>query len=471
MKPAFASPALLATLLLGACTAGPDFGPPPDPGIKSYLNGGDQKMARPEKPVEDKWWRAFKSTDLDQMIDHALVENQDIAVLTARLDSARAQVDIASSGLMPTVSVDANIARQQYGASLFGPSNFSIPPFTYYQVGPRVSYVIDLAGGEHRAIERQQALGTFQSLQRDGAAMALTGQIVMQTVTAATARSEIEIAENLIRLDDRIIALSAKRLQIGVGTRPERLSDERLRVDDETLLPRSQKKVEAADHALALLLGRAPAQWSAPRIRLGDLSLPGDLPYILPSTLAQHRPDIKAAQAMLQAANAQLGIAEAAFYPSLKLSAGLNQEVLSPESFFQPGSTAWNLLSGLTVPIFDGGRLNAQRRVAEADYRAELAQYRQTLLRAFTQIADILSALEQDDRTILAQQHAVDEATASLKLARTAQKAGADDLLGVLRAERNLLQASLGLTQATGQKYLDVAQLFAALGGNVPGPV
>jgi NodT family efflux transporter outer membrane factor (OMF) lipoprotein len=231
------------------------------------------------------------------------------------------------------------------------------------------------------------------------------------------------------------------------------------------LKPGLDQQLSAAKHAMAILLGRAPGDWSPPDFDLATLTLPGQLPVSLPSELVHQRPDVQAAEAQLHAASARIGIATAQLYPSITLSAGISAGSLNGGNLFSPSGLIWSIASGITQPIFDGGTRRAERRAALADFKAYAADYKLTVLQSFGQVADILQALKHDAAFLAAQQRALDTASASVKLQRINYADGGSGLLNLLDAERQYQQASLGYARATAQRYQDTIQLLVAMGG------
>jgi NodT family efflux transporter outer membrane factor (OMF) lipoprotein len=189
------------------------------------------------------------------------------------------------------------------------------------------------------------------------------------------------------------------------------------------------------------------------------------LPVSLPSELVHQRPDILAAEARLHAASAQIGIATARLYPSITLSASLGTEALDPGHLFDPSGLIWSIASGLTQPIFDGGTRQAERRAALASFKASAADYQQTVLEAFEQVADVLQALTHDAELLAEQKHALDLALESVRLQRIDYARGGIGILNLLDAQRQYQQALQGEIKAEAQRYLDTTQLLVAMGG------
>jgi NodT family efflux transporter outer membrane factor (OMF) lipoprotein len=232
--------------------------------------------------------------------------------------------------------------------------------------------------------------------------------------------------------------------------------------EDEAMLAPLQRDLDAARHQMALLTGKSPAEWAAPDFELAKLDAPAVVPVSLPSELVRKRPDIMAAEAELHAATAEIGVAVANQYPSIRLSADLTQGAVKPDEIFNYSSTGWNLLSGFTAPILNGGRLKAERKVAEAEARASLARYQQTVLRAFVQVSDVLSALGTDQASIESLQRANAAADAGARDAQTAYRLGGGTLLQVVDSQRTVSRARRALVQAQAQRYSDLVELYAA---------
>ena len=232
--------------------------------------------------------------------------------------------------------------------------------------------------------------------------------------------------------------------------------------NDRTMLPPLRQQLAVARHALSVLVGRTPAQWSPPDFDLDGFQAPDHLPVSLPSALARQRPDILAAEADLHAASAAIGVATASRYPDLTLSANLLEQAAYPGGVFHSAAT---IGGGLVAPLFHGGTLKAEQAAAEAAFQTARARYEQTVLRAFAQVADVLQALAHDADENTAQRKAVAVAGESLRLTRLSYAAGNVGVLQVLDAQRQYQQARLGAVHAQAQTTLDTAQLFLAMGG------
>ncbi|MGC3980303.1 MAG: efflux transporter outer membrane subunit [Steroidobacteraceae bacterium] len=254
----------------------------------------------------------------------------------------------------------------------------------------------------------------------------------------------------------------------GSVSRVDVLSAQSQVANDETLLPSLRQQLSAARHALSVLMGQAPGNWQAPIFQLTNFELPATLPVALPSELAHQRPDILAAEAQLHAATAAVGVATANLYPRITLSASFSQQSLEAGELFNASNRAWSLISGLTAPIFDGGRLRAEQRAARAQVQAEAARYQQVVLQSFAQVADALDALSHDEELLAAQRQASGIAEQNLSLTRDSYSEGNVGVLQVLDSERAYQQAKLGYVRAQAQRLQDTARLFLSLGGSAP---
>lgn len=465
--------ALAALLALSSCAVGPDYVPPQPPQSAAYTADGDTgphggQVVSVGREPESAWWRSFRSSSLDRVMTQALQSNNSLEEAHATLSRAGEELRaVTGEALWPQVTLDGSAGRQKFGVAELGP-DVTIPAFTAYTLGPRISYLLDFAGGERRAVERQGALAQSERYRYDAARLALTGQVMDQALALASAREQLAVLEDIIaddRKNEELVEISRKA---GAATETDVLSSRSQLASDQALLPPLRQQLSVAEHALALLVGQSPANWQPPPFALTSFTLPEHLPLRLPSELARVRPDIQAAEAQVHAATAAIGVATAQLYPSLTLSADSVQESLTVGSLFESSSHTFDFGAHLTAPIFNGGSLLAQKRAAEQACRAALAHYRQVVLAAFAQVADVLKALEHDAQQVEAQQHALDTAQESLRLARLSYGAGNIGVLQVLDAERLSNQARLGLAQARIRRYQDTALLYLALGGGQP---
>ena len=472
---------LLAATAVGCTTVGPNFTPPAPPSTTGYTPPGERTVADanagPGAPTQsvvlgDKvtgdWWTLFRSPDLDGLVKQAIAGSPTLESAKARLVEAREEVAASRGALYPQIGFDANFAREKESVAAFGLASSAVrlpPNYNLLQVGPTASYTLDLFGGTRRRIEQQSALADFQADQLDAAYLTLTGDTVTQAIQVAAIRAQLKAVSDILDIDRQNLDLVRKERQAGTVPDSDVVTAESQLAADETLRPGLDQQLSTAKHALAVLTGRAAGDWSPPDFDLATLTLPGRLPVSLPSELVHQRPDIQAAEAQLHASSARIGIATARLYPTITLSAGVTASSLNGGNLFDPAALVWSIAGGLTQPVFDGGTRRAERRAALADFKASAADYRQTVLQSFGQVADILGALTHDADLLAAQQHALDMASQSVRLQRINYSAGGAGLLSLLDAQRQYQQASLGYVRAQAQRYQDTIQLLVAMGG------
>lgn len=454
--------------LLG-CTVGPDYSAPQPSPTAGYLGqpaalpgaGGSDVRQRFDEGADlaGHWWKDLASPQLEDMLALALRDSPTLDTARATLAQARQAVLAARGGYYPQADLSA-AAQRQRDVNRLGTVTENL-----FSIGPTVSYGPDIFGGVRRQVEAQTALAEFQRYELAAAYLTLTGNAVTQAINAASAREQIRAVDDVIAADRHNLELVQVARVAGKAADTDVLAAQTQLASDMTLLPPLRQQLSVAEDALAVLVGRTPGEWRAPAFDFGMLALPTTLPLAVPSALLQARPDILAAQAQLHAASAEIGVATAQLYPSITLSASWTQASPTMGALFNPGNEVWNVASGVTAPLFHGGTLQAQRQQAIEAYAAQLGLYRQTVLQAFGQVADILRALAHDAEAIEAQRTALDTAQRSLEISQESYRAGAASVLDVLQAQRLYAQAQLGYARARSQRYLDTVQLLLAMGG------
>jgi len=465
-----------SALTLGACaTVGPNFkppAPPAGPAAAGYAMAGDAVPTgvrlSPEARIAGPWWQAFGSPELDAAIRQALADSPSIAEARATLEKTQAQARSTRGAQFPQVDANASAERERLNLAAFGFKGFpGLPPIqnptlNLYQVGGTVSYDLDLFGGRKRATEEANARADAAARQADAAYLSISGNMAMQAMRIAALRGEIAEAQAIVADDRRVIDIVQKAEAAGGQAHSALSVGVAQLAEDQATIPPLQRELDAARHQMALLAGKSPAEWTAPDFDLARLTAPAEAPLTLPSQLVRNRPDILAAEADLHAATAAVGVAVAAQYPDVRLSAAFSQEGTQPGDLFKADSAAWNILGGLTAPIFHGGTLKANRRAAEADARIALARYEQTVLRAFVQVSDVLSNLGADQQAIAALEVATRAAEQGAKDTQNALRLGGGPLVDVVQAQRTLSRACRALAEAQGRRLSDLVELYAA---------
>ncbi|HUK56848.1 MAG TPA: efflux transporter outer membrane subunit [Nitrospiria bacterium] len=468
----------IAAATLAGCALGPDFARPEPPRADRYTPQPSHVEAAP--PADDSaqhvvlgeqlsrdWWKLFQSDALDDVVQRALDGNRTLVAAASTLAQAQELAAAQAGTRTPQVGLSAGIGRQKYGAEFLGTLP-KPPPFTYFAVGPTVSYALDYTGGVARSVEQQHALADYRRQQLDAAYLAVTGNAVMQALKMASLRAQIATVEAILDQDRENLKLVQVAFAAGSVSRLDIVTADSQLASDTTLLPPLRQELDLARHALAIVLGRPPAGVALPEFDLSQLALPRRLPVSLPSELAHRRPDILAAEAQLHAATAAVGIATANLYPHINLIASTGQQAVDFGRLFDRASNVWNFSGALLAPLFDGGTLRAEQRAAMDAMHASAANYEQTVLVAFGQVADSLQALDHDAEQLDAQAHAQNAAGENLDLTRKSYSEGNVGVLQVLDAERLYQQARLGYVRAQAQRYMDTVQLFLALGGSGP---
>ncbi|HET6514489.1 MAG TPA: efflux transporter outer membrane subunit, partial [Thermodesulfovibrionales bacterium] len=338
--------------------------------------------------------------------------------------------------------------------------------FNLYTLSGTISYALDVFGGNRRLVEGLEAEVDFQRFSMLGTYLTLSGNVVNTAIAAAAYQAQIEATEQIVREEKEQISIIEGQVEAGTVPYVNVLSIRSQMAATEATIPQLKQKLSQAEHLLAALVGRTPAEWAPPRFDLmTDLMLPGDLPVTLPSELVRQRPDILAAEAQLHSASAEIGVATAALFPSFTLNGTYGLNSTSMSDLFKSTSSFWSLGANIAAPLFHGGTLLSQRQAAIEGYNLSLANYRQTVLSAFAQVADTLRALEHDAETLHSQSQALDTAEEALRLIEINYQAGLANYLQVLIANGQYHQAKIGYLQAFAQRFQDTVALFVALGG------
>lgn len=468
-----------ATLAIFAagCTQGPDFTPPPAPVETGYTaepmpaetaataNAAAQHF-QPGADITADWWQLYRSADLDQIVKAAIEGSPNLTQARATLRQAHEVMNEAAGALLPQVNANAGISYNKLSLIQFGQAQ-GFPSFPLYTIGAAVTYDTDIFGAERRTVEAEAAREEADHHELAAAYLTLTGNAVGTAVTLAATREEMRAVDDIIEADQRNLNLldqSVRGGRLGAES-PEYLSAVAQLDNDRNLQPPLRLQLDQSAHALAVLAGRPPAGFTPPAFDFANLKLPTELPVSLPSALVEQRPDILAASADLHAASAEIGVAAAHLLPNVNLSAEFSYNATSPDKLFSPVGILNDVAGQITAPIFHGGTLEAQKRAAEAAYDAADAQYRQAVLAALQQVADVLRALDHDAVLARGEEQAVAAARRSLNSAQRSLGAGAASYTQVLDATRQYQQARIGYVRALARRYQDTAQLFVAMGG------
>lgn len=466
---------LLAVACAAACVAapgcavGPNFvrpGPPagkaltgqPLPESTLVADGKAQRFVAGEKVVAD-WWRLLSCPQLDAIVVESIAKNPSLEAARASLRMSENTLRAGYGVFVPRGDLGAGANREKYNPApgIISPSP---PAFNLFTVSASVSYALDIWGGDRRQIEALRAQVDDQRYALMGTYVMLSGNVVNTVIAQAGYRAVIDATLASIALQKEQLRITQAEALGGTVSYANVLSIQSQIASTEATLPPLEQKIDQAGDLLATLAGQTPAEWKQPRIALTDLALPRDLPESLPSELVRQRPDILVAEAVLHAANANIGVATASMLPSLTLNASYALGATSAGS-----GPFWNIGAGLTQPVFEAGTLWYQRKAAIDARDVSLAGYRQTVLSAFQQVADTLRALQHDAETLRAQTEAVATAEGAMRLIQANYAAGVSNYLQVLVADGQYLLAKIGYVQAVAQRLQDTVALYVALGG------
>ena len=468
--------AAAAALTLAACSFGPTGTPPAMPEPAHYgaepqplqtvpAQGVRQQFVIGAKPVPD-WWKQYHSDDLDALVDEGLRNSPTLAATDRSLAAAREQLRAQiGSSLLPTIDAGAQASRQRALAiPEAGPNTFLYNVF----VGQlQAHYTFDIFGATRLANAALAARVDVQAYQFDAARRALAANIVSAAIASATLHAQIDTTERLITLANEQARDTSRRYELGAAAHTDALNAQQSAATLAASLPGLRQQWLTTRHALAVLLGRTPDAAPAD-LDLASLHVPEQVPVSIPSDLLKSRPDIQAADATLKAAAGDVGVATAQMFPSLSLTASMGQGGFSWPLALSGAGALWSIGASLSQPIFHGGALVAQRRAAVDAYDAATAQYRQTVLAAFQNVADTLAALEHDAQSLDAANVAARSAQGVFDETSARYRLGAVPESTARSSEQQYRNARLDEIRYTGARLSDTAALFQAMGNPPP---
>lgn len=454
---------IVMSLALGACTLGPDYQRPPLPDAHAFKQAEGWKSAAPADALQrGDWWKLYGDAELDALVSRLNVSNQNLAVAEAQYRQARALVRSARSQLFPTLSGNAGVtrSRQTTGSSS---SNVSAGVSESYEAGLSASWELDLWGRLRRGLEANRA--TMQASAADLAAVRLSLQAeLVQTYL------QLRVMDEQQRLLDQTVAAYARSLRLTENQYRAGIVPKSDVAQAQTQLKSTQAQAidlkwqrAQLEHAIAVLIGVPPAELSI-AVRDDIPSLP-EVPLALPSQLLERRPDVAAAEREVMAANAEIGIAEAAWYPDLTLSASGGYRNSSFNQLFEVPNRFWSLGPQLALTLLDFGGRRAELERAEAAYDQTVATYRQTVLDSFREVEDYLVQLRVLGDESVVQREALEAAQESLRLIENQYRAGTVDYLSVVTVQTTALNNERTNLTLLGDRLLTSVQLIAALGG------
>ena len=469
----------LALLLASGCTVGPDFERPAAPDVSDYtaaplsttvnatnVAGGQAQRFVNGGDISADWWALFHSKPLNDLIEESLANNHDLKAAQAALSVASENVLAQRGTKYPNITAGFTATRQQDPSGSLAPVP-STNAFQYNLFTPQVSvsYVPDVFGLNRRTAESLQAQQQAVRYQMIATYNTLTANVVVTAIQEGAVQAQIDITRQLIDIITNIVQIVQYQFDKGYASGVDLAAQKSQLAQVAATLPPLLKQSAQLRNLLAVLAGRYPNRAPSDKFELSSLQLPEELPVSLPSDLVAQRPDLRQAEANLHAASAQIGIAAANRLPNIQLTASAGSTALAIDQIFNSGTGFWSLGAAVTAPIFDGGMLRHQELAAKAAYDQAAEQYRSTVLTAFQNVADTLTALEQDAEALKAAASADDAAKTTLSLVERQAQDGYVGYLALLSAEQAYLQAQINLAQAQSNRFSDTAALFQALGG------
>ncbi len=475
---------LLASIVVLAflcgCEVGPDFRRPSLATPARYNEqapatrtasagtaGGAAQTLASGADLPGDWWTLFHSQVLSALVATALRDNPNLEAARQALREAQ-ELELEQRGtLFPSVSGQVLRGRQEE------PLNFEQPGFpgtqaelfTQYNAQLNLSYTFDVWGGLRRAIEQAGAQAGYQRFELEAAVLSLSAGVVTSAIQAASLRGQIAVQQQLIGFEQKQLDTVRQQFELGGATGTDVATQQAQVAQAQTVLVPLQTQLVQTRDQIAAYLGQAPSQVELPAVTLDQLTLPDTLPVSLPSSLLAQRPDILAAAETLHAQTALLGVDISQRLPQVTLSATVGSSAADIHQLFSPGNGLWSVVNQAVQPIFDAGQLLHRQRAQKAAMLEAAAAWRNTVVTAFQNVADVLAQLQNDAVNLQYALTAAQAGQRSLSLASLQYKLGGVSYLSVLTAEQTYQTAVITLIRAQAARYADTVLLFQALGG------
>ena len=469
-----------AILLLGGlaagCAAGPDYHSPAPPQVSAFSPSMAKRTGEAADPagaaqtfdagktLPAEWWRLFASPQIDALVKEAIANNPDLSAAKSALVQSRELLRVQRAAYLPTVGANFDGQRARNSATIAPPLADNASIYNLYTAQVTISYAPDVFGGVRRQVEAARARVQAADAQADAAYLTLTSNVVQAALQIASLRAQISANGEAIVAERRLLDILRLQERLGEVSAAEVATQESALTQAQQALPPLARQLAAERDLLAILLGRYPAEGSSADIDIASLQLPRDVPVSVPAELVRHRPDVRAAEANLHAASAQIGIAAAARLPSFSLGADGGSNAARIAALTSASNGFWSLTAGVAQPIFQGGALRHQQRAAEAGYAQALAQYRSTALSAYQGVADALQALQVDADALQLAVAADRAATKALQVVEARERSGEVGAAALYTAQQAVQQTRIALIQARTSRFTDTVALFQALG-------
>ena len=459
---------IIAAVFLSSCAVGPNY---VRPTVQVPANFRTPELLPPTDAAslaDEKWFEVFKDEKLQNLIHTALKENYDLRDAVARVEQARANLGITRSNQLPQLSAgaDLEITRLSRDGSFALPATFA--PSQNRNWGQSslnlLSFEVDIWGRLRRATEAARANLLTAEESRKAVVTTLVSDVATNYFDLLQLDYQLQISQSTLETRRESLHLTQERQGGGVATLLDLRQAEQLVSTAAEKVPALRQQIEQKENQINLLLGKNPGDVTRGRSFL-EQELPPEVPAGLPSALLERRPDIRAAEQSLIAANANIGVAKAAYFPQLSLSGQLGGQSTQLASLFSGPHSTWSFVSQVSQPIFAGGRLKSTVKLAEAQRESALVQYQKTIQTAFAEVSDALIAHQRTRESRLEQERLVYGLQDRKRLAYVRYRGGVDTQLNALDADRDLFQAELDLAQIRLDELLSLVQLYKALGG------
>lgn len=468
----------LATALCASCAVGPNYQRPALPTTDNYTRSplpatvGSASISHDEQHLQAgaeitrEWWTVFGSPALNDLVQRAFVHNPNIESAQAALRQAQENVIAQRGAYLPSVQLGYSPSRQKNAVGTISPTLTSGEAlYTLHTAQLSIAYAPDVFGLNRRTVESLAAQADNQRYQLDAAYLTLASNVVTAAIQEAALRAQIDATVDIVASDTRALTILRQQAAAGDASGLDVAAQESALAQAQQGLPALQKQLEQTRDLMAVLVGDLPSQGGGETFDLASLQLPQTLPVSLPSKLVEQRPDVRAAEADVHSASAQVGIALANRLPQFSISAMYGGSSTQFSQMFADHNMFWGLTGNLTQTIFDFGTLKHHQRAAEAALQQSAAQYRGVVLGAFQNVADALYALDADAKALTAAIQAETAAKKTLDLTHSQLEAGYVGALPLLNAEQTYQQARITRVQAQAARLSDTAALIQALGG------
>jgi outer membrane protein, multidrug efflux system len=459
---------LLAAVLLAGCVVGPNYSRPAIQTPNAFRAAAPGTASGPASLADLKWFEVFKDEKLQDLERTALAQNYDVRDAAARVEAARASLGITRSNQFPNLDANADISTVRLSRNGATPLPASFVPSQNRTFGGAtlglLSFELDIWGRLRRATEAARAnlLGAEEN--RKAVMTTLVSEVAAAYFSLRELDYELEISQRTLATRRESLELIKNRQAGGVATLLDLRQGEQLVYTAAETIPALQQQIEQTENQISLLLGRNPSEVLRGR-SLTEQEMPPDVPAGLPSALLERRPDIRATEQSLIAANAEIGVAKASYFPQISLTGFLGGQGTQLSSLFSGPSAVWNFTPQVTQPIFTAGRLKSNVQLSQALRDSALIQYEKTIQTAFTEVSNALIAHQRVRESRVQQELLVAALQDRTQLAYVRYRGGVDTLLSALDSDRDLFQAELTLSQIRLSELDSVVQLYKALGG------